>query len=77
VPSYHVYICDRCSRRLEGGFISAGWCQIDVIHGFADDEPVPTEAPEAESYILCDRCSPTAVAGIRESTRETQATTTH
>ncbi len=77
VPSYHVYICDRCARRVEGDFFALGWCQIDVMHGLEDDRPDLTEPPEVESYLLCHECSPAALGRLRDSVRETAGAPTH
>lgn len=66
----HVYVCDRCGKRVEGQFLSPGWCEIDLIHGLAEEIVDPTEPPEQETYLLCNDCAPRAVAGVRESVRD-------
>lgn len=69
MPTYHLYVCDRCGTRVEGRFLSPGWSEIDLVHGVPDDYAEQAEPPEQEMYLLCGDCAPSVVARVRESVR--------
>jgi hypothetical protein len=74
---YQVYLCDRCGRSVDSrsipewdGGLAPGWCEVLVTAvlgvvpvGEVDDA---TELyPEPDMWLLCDACSPAAVADLR------------
>ena len=65
MPSYRVYVCDRCSKRLEAEFFGPGWCQINTMYGFPEHRDDDTAPPDEDTYVLCDECSPDALARLR------------
>jgi hypothetical protein len=72
MPSYVVYVCDRCGRSFDSrsggadGWLAPGWVELTATPSMApDDWDDESEVPEPESFLLCDACSPGALGELR------------
>lgn len=63
MPTFVVYVCDRCGKRFEGWNLPNAWYDVAVTPGW-DDTDDADEPPEGREYVLCDDCSPAVVRQI-------------